>query len=193
MAMAKDRTVSGRGSKRSFDAIAALLGSMVALTLGGCASVPPPQKAGVPENLRVPEGQQLLLHAAARGAQIYVCKAKTDEPLAFAWVLQAPEAELFDPSGTKIGRHYAGPTWETADGSRVEGEVLQRSPVEGAIPALLLRAKSTGGSGLLASTQYVQRLDTVGGVAPAAGCDEAHAGTRARVDYSATYDFYGQR
>jgi hypothetical protein len=46
---------------------------------------------------------------------------------------------------------------------------------------------------LLASTRYVQRLDTVGGVAPAAGCDSAHAGTRARVDYSATYDFYGQR
>lgn len=191
--MPNEGTMSERGSNRSFHAIAAVLGSMVALMLGGCASLPPPQKTGLPENLRVPEGQQLLLHAAARGAQIYVCKAKPAEPLAFAWVLQAPEAELFDPSGAKIGRHYAGPTWESADGSRVEGEVIQQSPVEGAIPALLLRAKSTEGSGLLASTQYVQRLDTVGGVAPAAGCDDAHAGTRARVDYSATYDFYGPR
>jgi uncharacterized protein DUF3455 len=167
--------------------------TIVALMLGACASAPVPQTAGLPENLRVPEGQQLLLHAAARGAQIYTCKTKASEPLAFEWILQAPEADLFDPSGAKIGRHYAGPTWESADGSRVEGEVIQRSPVQGAIPRLLLRAKSTAGSGLLASTQYVQRLDTIGGVAPAAGCDKEHAGAQARVDYSATYDFYGPR
>jgi len=47
----------------------------------------------------VPDGQALLLRAAARGAQIYTCKATTAEPAAFEWALKAPDAELFDQSG----------------------------------------------------------------------------------------------
>jgi len=161
--------------------------------LVACASTPPAQPASLPENLRVPESQPLLLRAAARGAQIYTCKAKAAEPAGFEWVLKAPEAELFDGRGAKIGRHYAGPTWESVDGSRVVGEVVQRSPAQGAIPWLLLRAKSNEGAGALAGVKYIQRVDTVGGVAPSAGCDAAHAGAEARVDYSANYDFYGAR
>jgi len=165
----------------------------IVLMLGACASIPSPQPAGVPENLRVPDGQPLLLRAAARGAQIYACKPKAAEPAAFEWVLKAPDAELFDRNGAKIGRHYAGPTWESVDGSRVVGEVTQRSPVQGAVPWLLLRAKSNEGAGTLASVKYIQRVDTIGGVAPSAGCDAAHEGAEVRVDYSANYDFYGAR
>jgi hypothetical protein len=145
----------------------------------------------VPENLRVPDGQSLILRMAARGAQVYTCKAKTAEPPAYEWVLKAPDAELFDQRGAKVGRHYAGPTWENTDGSRVVGEVMKRSPVQDAIPLLLLRATSNEGAGALRNVKYIQRLDTAGGVAPAAGCDAEHAGTEARVEYSATYDFYG--
>src|SRR6266403_1539930 len=163
----------------------------VALMLAACASAPRPQPAAVPENLRVPDGQSLLLRAAARGVQIYTCKVKAADPAAFEWVLEAPDAELFDQSGAKIGRHYAGPTWESADGSRVVGEVMQRSAVQGAIPWLLLRAKSNEGAGAFAGVKYIQRVDTVGGVAPPAGCDAAHADAEARADYSANYDFYG--
>ena len=170
-----------------------LLRVAFALMIAACASAPRPQQNAVPESLRVPDGQALLLRAAARGAQIYTCKVKTAEPPAFEWALKAPEAELFDQSGARIGRHYAGPTWESADGSRVVGEVMQRSAVQGAIPWLLLRAKSNEGAGLFASVKYVQRVDTVGGVAPSAGCDAAHANAEARVDYSANYDFYGAR
>lgn len=161
--------------------------------LVACASTPPAQPASLPESLRVPEGQPLLLRVAARGAQIYSCKAKAAEPAGFEWVLKAPEAELFDGRGAKIGRHYAGPTWESVDGSRVVGEVMQRSPVQGAIPWLLMRAKSNEGAGALAGVKYIQRVDTAGGVAPSAGCDAAHAGAEARVEYSANYDFYGAR
>ena len=139
----------------------------------------------------MPDGQPFLLRAMARGAQIYTCKPKAAEPAEFEWVLKAPDAELFDQSGAKIGRHYAGPTWESADGSRVVGEVMQRSPAQGAVPWLLLRAKSNEGAGALASVKYIQRVDTIGGVAPSAGCDAAHAGAEVRVDYSANYDFYG--
>ena len=169
------------------------IGSAIGLMLAACASAPRAQPAAVPENLRVPDGQPLLLRAAARGAQIYTCKVKAADPAAFEWVLKAPEAELFDQSGARIGRHYAGPTWESADGSRVVGEVMQRSAVQGAIPWLLLRAKSNEGSGTFASVKYIQRLDTSGGVAPSGGCDAAHEGAEASVDYSANYDFYGSR
>jgi hypothetical protein len=163
------------------------------LLLASCASAPQPQPAAVPENLRVPDGQSLRLRMAARGAQVYTCKAKAAEPAAYEWVLKAPDAELFDQRGVKVGRHYAGPTWESADGSRVVGEAVERSPVQGAIPLLLLRAKANEGAGALANVTYIQRLDTTGGVAPSAGCDAEHAGTEARVEYSANYDFYGPR
>jgi hypothetical protein len=36
----------------------------------------------------------------------------------------------------------------------------------------------------------LQRLDTVGGVAPSEGCDEAHAGEEVRAPYEATYAFF---
>jgi uncharacterized protein DUF3455 len=168
--------------------------SAIALVLAACASTPRSQPATViPENIRVPEGQSLLLRAAARGTQIYTCKAKATEPAAFEWALKAPEAELFDQRGARIGRHYAGPTWESADGSRVVGEVMQRSTAPGAVPWLLMRAKSSEGTGTLAGAKYIQRLDTSGGVAPSAGCDATHEGAEARVDYSANYDFYVAR
>jgi hypothetical protein len=166
---------------------------LAVLMLSACASAPRPQPAAVPENLRVPEGEPLLLRAAARGAQIYTCKAKAADPASFGWALKAPDAELFDQSGAKIGRHYAGPTWESSDGSCVVGEMVQSSPAQGAIPWLLLRAKSHEGAGVLASVKYIQRVDTTGGVAPSAGCDAEHAGAEVRVDYSANYDFYGRR
>jgi len=169
------------------------LRSTILLVLAACASAPAPKPAALPENLRVPEGQPLLLRAAARGSQIYTCKARAADPAAFEWVLKAPDAELFDQNGVKIGKHYAGPTWESTDGSRVVGEVMQRSPVQGAVPWLLLRAKSNEGAGAFANAKYIQRLDTVGGVAPSAGCDSAHADAEVRVDYSANYDFYGAR
>jgi hypothetical protein len=73
------------------------------------------------------------------------------------------------------------------------GEVVQRSAAEGSIPWLLLKSKSTEGVGALSTVKYVQRVDTVGGVAPAAGCDAGHAGVETRVDYTANYLFYGTR
>jgi len=187
----KRESFGGSHHPQCMDSAAQLFRVSLALVLAACASTPRPQPVVVPENLRVPDGQPLLLRALARGSQIYTCQAKATDPAVFEWVLKAPEAELFDPSGARIGRHYAGPTWESADGSRVVGEVIQRSPVPDAIPWLLLRAKSTEGAGRLASAKYIQRIDTKGGVAPSSGCDAAHAGAEARVDYSADYDFYG--
>jgi hypothetical protein len=99
---------------------------------------------------------------------------------------------LFDESGKQIGRHSKGPTWEAADGSKVTGQVVERAnaPKAGAVPWLLLKATSHEGDGRLARVSYIQRVDTEGGVAPAEGCDQAHAGAESAVSYQARYLFY---
>ena len=137
-------------------------------------------------------GAPLMLEAMADGVQIYACEAQGQ---GFEWVFKAPEADLFDLSGKKIGKHYAGPTWESNDGSKVVGEVKARDdgPAATAIPWLLLSAKSTSGKGVFSQTQSIQRLYTVGGKAPAGACTRAQLGKEARVPYKATYYFYSAR
>ena len=46
------------------------------------------------------------------------------------------------------------------------------------------------GDGVFARTLSIQRLRTVGGKAPADGCDQAHAGQEARIAYKAAYAFF---
>lgn len=146
----------------------------------------------VPENLRPPATQRLALEADASGVQIYDCKAAPADPAKFEWTLRAPEAELFDITGKRIGMHYGGPTWESYDGSKVVGEVKAKSdgPDPKAIPWLLLTAKSASGDGVLGRTASIQRAQTVGGKAPQQGCSAAFAGNEVRVRYTARYYFY---
>jgi len=154
------------------------------------AEVPAPQ---VPDNLRAPTTEVVLFKALGKGKQIYACKAQADSQ--FAWVLARPDADLVDENGVKIGRHYEGPTWEAADGSKVIGQVIQRtnSPEAGAVAWLLLKAKENQGNGKFSHISYIQRVNTAGGVAPAGGCDQDHAGAEASIDYHADYFFYGPR
>jgi uncharacterized protein DUF3455 len=145
----------------------------------------------VPPQLDVAADQPLALQARATGFQIYTCAAGKDAAQ-FAWALKAPEADLFDGAGRKIGRHYAGPTWEAVDGSKVGAAVKARAdaPDANAVPWLLLAATSNAGSGVLAHVASIQRLNTSGGTAPAQLCDDTHAGEERRVPYTATYYFY---
>lgn len=153
----------------------------------------------VPENIRVPANQTLSLEAHAIGVQIYDCKPSKDDPARFEWVFRAPEADLYDVTGKRIGKHYAGPTWESNDGSKAVGQVVATNdgPDAKAIPWLLLGVKSTSaatsGIGVLQRTVSVQRIETVGGIAPAEGCSAAQAQKEARVPYTATYDFFVER
>jgi hypothetical protein len=79
------------------------------------------------------------------GAQVYVCSATGGN---FAWTLKAPDATLTDANKKVVGKRFAGPTWQAADGSSVVGEVVANSPAPrpGAIPWLVLHAKSHDGS-----------------------------------------------
>src|SRR5215470_19492412 len=172
----------------------------VALTLAGCATSPTAGTSGdqfraseAPEALRPPASQTLVLAARATGVQIYECTANTAGR--FEWVLKAPEADLFDDTGRKVGKHYAGPTWEALDGSKVVGEVKARDdgPDKNAIPWLLLNAKSNSPTGALSQIKSIQRLQTAAGKAPSTPCDRSTAQQVARVPYTANYYFYAAK
>jgi hypothetical protein len=146
----------------------------------------------VPDTLKVSPGEALSFAANAKGVQIYQCRAKTNDATAYEWVLKAPEADLFDGQGKRIGRHYGGPTWEAIDGSKVVGQVKGREPSTdaNAIPWLLLVATKHEGNGVFSRVNSIQRLETVGGKPPAGGCDQSSLGNEVRVPYTAVYYFY---
>ncbi len=98
----------------------------------------------MPAALALSSDEVVALKLVARGTQNYDCRSKQGAPEQYEWAFLAPEAELFDDGGKKVGKHYAGPTWEnTKDGSKVVGEVKARadSPEPDAIPWLLLAVK----------------------------------------------------
>jgi hypothetical protein len=145
----------------------------------------------VPESLKAPAGEQVILSAHATGVQIYVCQAGADQK--FGWLLKAPEAELSDATGKVIIHHSAGPTWKHIDGSEVKGKVLakQDAPRPDAIPWLLLAATSHAGDGILSRVTSIQRIHTEGGLAPSANsCDPSANGKESRSTYAADYYFY---
>lgn len=166
-----------------------LLALPAALFVAACAGIAP---MAVPDQLAPPAGERLALMAAARGVQIYECRAGKEAGSAPQWVFVAPEAELIDARGRPAGTHGAGPYWQAADGSRVIGKVSARAdaPTADAIPWLLLSTASTGKPGVFGSVSSIQRINTVGGLAPAAGCNAETLGRQARVGYRADYRFF---
>lgn len=142
-----------------------------------------------PQQLQPPANERLLLEVHAKGDQIYTCKEDIDR---YAWTLKAPEAQLFDKDGKPFGKHYAGPSWEANDGSKIVGKATANAPSRDAnsIAWLLVTVVSRSGQGILARVTSIQRLNTKGGKAPASGCDEAHAAQELRVPYSADYLFF---
>jgi len=146
----------------------------------------------VPDKLSPPASEKLILQAHATGDQIYVCKPGPDPDQKLAWILKAPDAQLFDAQNKPIATHYAGPTWKHNDGSEVVGKVAARldSPDANAVPWLLLTAASHSGNGVFSSVTSIQRLNTKCGQPPQSGCDDAHRNAETKSAYSADYYFY---
>jgi hypothetical protein len=123
-----------------------------------------------------------------KGAQVYTCQSAKN---GYAWTFKQPDAQLTDSEGQVRAHHGAGPSWTAADGSRIIGEVVATIPAPrpDSIPWLVLLAKQHEGQGILERVTYVLRTETLGGTAPAVGCDQQHDGIVARVPYQATYSF----
>ena len=158
--------------------IAVALAWPIAILAAGTAS------AQIPDAVAAPN-EAMVVSVHAEGAQVYECKAGADGKL--AWQFREPIATLL-VDGKTVGRHFAGPSWELADGSAVTGKIAGRAggatPKD--IPLLKLEAASHRGSGQLTGVTTVQRLNTKGGVTEGP-CESA--GAFLSVPYSADYTF----
>jgi hypothetical protein len=100
-----------------------------------------------------------------------------------------PVANLYADPGFRgqVGTHYGGPTWESNGGAKVVGKRVDGTgctPDSKAIPWLLLEVTLSEGFN---NPTLIQRVNTTGGVAPAApGTFVGEEG----IPYTAEYFFY---
>lgn len=132
-----------------------------------------------------PAGFAVMATLRGEGAQIYECRMGADG--ARTWQFREPVATLID-GGRTVGRHYAGPSWELAEGGILVGRVAEQLPgaEARAIPWLRLDIVERRGGGRLEQATAVLRINTVGGVAEGA-CPTA--GDLRSVAYAADYVF----
>ncbi|HEY3767559.1 MAG TPA: DUF3455 domain-containing protein [Candidatus Angelobacter sp.] len=164
----------------------ALLFGLIAQTNGQNLARPE-----VPDKIKAPASEEIILQGHAAGSQIYVCQSGTGN--AFAWTLKAPEAELRDEQGKVIIQHYAGPSWKHNDGSSITGKAVARvdSPDADSIPWLLVNVTGHSGEGVLSRVTSVQRIRTKGGQPPPADqCSTATQNHEVKSSYTADYYFY---
>ena len=137
----------------------------------------------VPSQIAVEPGNKVHFHALGIGVQIYTWNGSN-------WGSAVPDATLFHGEGV-VAIHFAGPSWQSNSGSKVVGALPPVGHVTvdpTAIQWLLLKAASAEGPGIFADTTFIQRVNTVGGLAPST--DGTFIGQVARVPYSADYFFY---
>ena len=165
-------------------AVSLLCAAAVPLGAQASAGSRAPDLPAACARIEVPEGNKVCFHAYAAGVQIYRWDGS-------AWAFVAPAAVLYANANHdgEVGTHYAGPTWESNSGSKVVGRRIEGCiPDATAIPWLLLQAVTAKGPGILHRVTYIQRVNTVGGLAPAA--PGAFVGEESRVPYAAEYFFY---
>jgi len=182
---------------------------VVALPQAGHAQTVTPPPA--PGRLHAPDGNEAYLIGHAFGSQDYVCVASGS---GVAFVLTTPEAVLFNNPAHRIINHFfsANPfeagavraTWQSTRnssafwGKLVKAETAASAPdfvAKDAVAWLLLSragvlGASANGDDLSVAT-FVQRVNTVGGLAPSTGCSSPDdIGTTAFVPYEADYVFF---
>lgn len=146
---------------------------------------------GVCQNLEVPAGNQFALRVYAEGVQIYHWSGTN-------WVFAGPSAVLYADRNKKavvgthyldVGPQYTGPAWESNSGSKIVARVFDRcTPDANSIAWLLLEKVTTEKPGVFKNVTFIQRVNTVGGNAPAQ--PGATIGEEARVPYTTDYIFY---
>ncbi len=164
--------------------------------LSGCATSPSTSNMPVaPAALQALDSERVAFVWQAVGSQIYECRNEAGK---IAWAFVAPEAELTNGKGDKVGTHGAGPSWTALDGSQTVGTVKARANGAQAadIPLLLLSAKAATGApaGKMTSITSVQRLNTEGGNAKATGCSTVQdVGKSSKEGYTSDYVFFTQK
>jgi hypothetical protein len=174
-----------------------------ALAVAFTVALQPAHADPVPNSIKVPGGNTAFLEGHAIGTQNYIC-------LPSGWTFFGPQATLFDADDGQVITHFLSPnpiesdtaraTWQDSeDTSTVWAMAIASSSnpgfvAPGAIPWLLLQVVEsqdgpTGGD-MLSETTFIQRVNTVGGIAPSTGCTSSDVGKKAFVPYEADYVFY---
>jgi len=178
----------------SFSARTASLSALLAASvLAGCASVSPMYSQDtLPESVKVPAGHRVAMQTVGIGEITYECRTKKEMAGQFEWTFVGPDAVLNDRAGMKVGKYYGPPaTWESADGSKVTGAQVAVAPAGPAnIPHQLVKANPASGNGMMNGISYIQRVATVGGIAPPTTCDSGKVGVKQNVRYQADYIFW---
>jgi hypothetical protein len=136
------------------------------------------------EHLEVDSDHKVVFHVYAVGVQIYSWSGTE-------WVFVAPAATLYanEDFDGEVGTHFAGPTWQSNSGSKVvEKKVEECTPDPTAISWLLLETVTAEGPGIFSRVTFVQRVNTVGGLAPSTPGESI--GQEVEVPYTAEYVFY---
>jgi hypothetical protein len=165
-------------------------------------------RPAIPSELQVPVGNRLILRSRGIGTQNYICLPSGSS---FAWTFTGPQATLFNQQRRQVTTHFLSPNpgenntprvaWESSrDSSTVWGtaSVTVNNPAivaPGAVPWLLVKITGTetpnARTGQFSKVNFIQRLNTMGGVIPSTGCSAAaDVGKRSFVPYSADYLFY---
>jgi hypothetical protein len=189
-------------SKSSKITIAALV-----VTLNGCASyaykpsttvmastpaTPAFNQSALPTAVQVPAGQRVVLETVAKGDITYTCSAKAGMAGQFEWVFTGPKAVMTLRNKQNIGTYFGPPaTWLHNDGSVVTGMQVAVAPNNpSSIPLQLVKANPKAQAGVFAETTYIQRVNTVGGIAPKLPCLMGNVSEKQTVEYSSDYIFW---
>ena len=185
------------------------LGLAVTIALPHAAHAQTVTPPTVPAGLEVPAPNEAFLLGRGVGTQNYVCQP-ADSLGRVAWTLFTPQATLFSDQDEQLTTHFFSPnpdeggviirvTWQDSrDTSTVWAQVIASVAdpnKSGAIAWLKLQKAGTQvgptGGDTLSRTTFIQRVNTVGGSAPATGCDvPTDIGRKAFVPYTADYFFY---
>ena len=167
-------------------------------------------RPNVPVDLEPPAGHDVFLRGHAIGTQNYMC---LPSGAGFAWTLVGPQATLFADNGRQSMTHFLSinpidnlprATWQhSRDTSSAWAKLSAASSdpafvAPGAIPWFKLEVVGTQdgptGGDRLSETTFIQRINTVGGMAPSTGCAvSTDIGKRTFVYYEADYIFYKQQ
>ncbi len=150
-----------------------------------------PADIELPANL--PGGNTRIATYYAEGVQKYKSQVKAGgNPVVYEWVFVAPKADLYDATNKKIGTHGAGPNWALSNADSIFAQhyspVKSATPDANSIPWLQLLPKAGKvPTGVFANVNYIQRIATTGGKAPATA--PVSSTDTADVFYTAVYRF----
>ncbi|CAM4135515.1 hypothetical protein CCOS865_01199 [Pseudomonas reidholzensis] len=149
----------------------------------------------LPDAVKVPDGNKVMMEAVGVGEITYECRDKADAAGQTEWFFVGPKAVLNDRSGKAVGSYFGPPaTWQAKDGSKVSGTQLAVAPAnKGDLPYQLVKANPADGQGAMQGVSYIQRVATKGGVAPSSQCAASNKGEKQIVKYQADYIFWSAK